>query len=67
METQPLIFIRLKEELVSETRGFSKKSKILISKLQKYPDLLENYKKVKSNEDYFKVLSDYETRETAEK
>jgi competence CoiA-like predicted nuclease len=40
----------------------SGKDKVLRERLEKYPDLLERYKKIKKDEDYYVLLSDYEKR-----
>jgi hypothetical protein len=40
----------------------SGKDKVLRERLEKYPDLLERYKKIKKDEDYYVLLTDYEKR-----
>lgn len=48
------------KDLVSTTIQYSKKNKLLINRLEKYPDLLEKYKNVHTQQDYIEVLKEYE-------
>lgn len=49
-------------ELLRKARGFSDQADALKARLQPYPDLLELFKKVKKEEEYYTLLADYENK-----
>lgn len=49
-------------DVISTSIQYSKRNKILINRLEKYPDLLEKYKNVHTQKDYVEVLRELDAK-----